>query len=85
MDRFESLVNSDRYKTNALVCHLEDSLRALLIQIGTKHVIDGNKLMGGLRALLIQIGTKQNEAGRRRRDSLRALLIQIGTKPKQAP
>ena len=55
---FESLVNSDRYQTLDIKGLTIDCLRALLIQIGIKHIEEIIVCRQSLRALLIQIGIK---------------------------
>ena len=77
---FESFVNSDRCKAKKWRGWNNCGLRALLIQIGIKHIPCRISFKTGLRALLIQIGIKLRQSEWLAMRCLRALLIQIGIK-----
>ena len=78
--KFESFVNSERYKTLYPLLRIIECLRALLIQKDTKLHILCQTLLDSLRALLIQKDTKRGLSGNAYDFGLRALLIQKDTK-----
>ena len=77
---FESIVNSNRFKTSHLSKASHFSLRVLLIQIGLKQLFLRVVKEKGLRVLLIQIGLKHQTCLSKSMKCLRVLLIQIGLK-----
>ena len=80
MSLFESLVNSNEYKTEDSPLYIELGLRALLIQMSTKLGNSGTGSSNSLRALLIQMSTKPSDTFLSPSTCLRALLIQMSTK-----